>query len=92
MTRQAAIARAEAHFYSGAFWVDLARRVGMATESQNAARAQMLAEYLYAEMTPAFEALGFVCRKLTEQVGPSSSPNARRTPRGPRCLAMATAT
>ena len=38
----------------------------MATESQNAARAQMLAEYLYAEMTPAFEALGFVCRKLTD--------------------------
>jgi acetylornithine deacetylase/succinyl-diaminopimelate desuccinylase-like protein len=66
MTRQAAIARAEAHFDSGAFWVDLARRVGMATESQNPARAQMLAEYLYAEMTPAFEALGFVCRKLTD--------------------------
>jgi acetylornithine deacetylase/succinyl-diaminopimelate desuccinylase-like protein len=66
MTREAAIARAEAHFDSGAFWADLQRRVGMATESQNPARALMLAEYLDAEITPAFERLGFVCRKLTE--------------------------
>jgi acetylornithine deacetylase/succinyl-diaminopimelate desuccinylase-like protein len=65
MTREAAIARAEAYFDSGAYWADLARRVGMPTESQNPARAPVLAEYLDAELKPAFEALGFVCRTLT---------------------------
>ena len=38
MTREAAIARAEAYFDSGAYWADLARRVAMPTESQNELR------------------------------------------------------
>ena len=66
MTRDAAIARAEAYFDSGSFRRDLGRRVGLPTESQNSDRMPVLNEYLEAEMTPALEALGFVCRKLTE--------------------------
>src|SRR5262245_28075047 len=53
MTRKAAIARAEAYFHSGAFAVDLARRVAMPTESQNPDRAPLLAEYIEAEIKPA---------------------------------------
>ncbi len=66
MTRDAAIANAESHFASGAFRADLARRVAMPTESQNEARASVLAEYLETEMRPAFEALGFACHGFTE--------------------------
>ncbi|PKA43163.1 hypothetical protein CWR43_14025 [Rhizobium sullae] len=44
MTRGAAIAKAEAYFDSGAFREDLARRVGMPTESQNPDRAPDLGE------------------------------------------------
>lgn len=66
MTRDAAIARAEAYFDSGAFREDLARRVAMPTESQNPDRAPVLAEYIETEIKPAFEGLGFVCRTLSE--------------------------
>src|SRR5215471_16290636 len=66
MTRAAAVARAEAYFDSGAFKADLARRVAIPTESQNPERAQDLARYLSTEMVPAFEALGFKCRTLTQ--------------------------
>ncbi|MBP1887681.1 M20 family metallopeptidase [Sinorhizobium mexicanum] len=66
MTRDAAIARAEAYFDSGAFRDDLARRVAMPTESQNPERAPVLAEYIETEMKPAFEALGFTCQTLSE--------------------------
>jgi acetylornithine deacetylase/succinyl-diaminopimelate desuccinylase-like protein len=65
MTRAAAIDRAEAYFDCGAFKADLARRVAIATESQNPDRVQELHRYLDAEMKPAFEALGFGCRVLT---------------------------
>jgi hypothetical protein len=65
MTRAAAIDRAEAYFDSGAFKADLARRVAIATESQNPDRVQELHRYIDAEMKPAFEALGFGCRVLT---------------------------
>jgi acetylornithine deacetylase/succinyl-diaminopimelate desuccinylase-like protein len=66
MTRDAAIARATAYFDSGGFRNDLARRVAMPTESQNPDRAPMLADYLEAEIKPAFEALGFVCQTMSE--------------------------
>ncbi|KQV72608.1 M20 family metallopeptidase [Rhizobium sp. Root1220] len=66
MSRNAAIARAEAYFDSGAFREDLARRVGMPTESQNPDRALVLIQYIEAEIRPAFEALGFVCHTLSE--------------------------
>ncbi|MBY3130264.1 M20 family metallopeptidase [Rhizobium laguerreae] len=66
MTRDAAIARAEAYFDSGSFRTDLTRRVGMPTESQNPDRRQVLFDYIETEIRPAFEALGFTCRTLTE--------------------------
>ncbi len=66
MTRDAAIARAHAHFDTGAFKEDLARRVAIPTESQNPARAGELVRYLDEEMKPAFAALGFTCRILEE--------------------------
>ena len=50
MTRDAAIARAEAYFDSGRFRQDLARRVAMPTESQNPERAPVLVDYLEAEI------------------------------------------
>jgi acetylornithine deacetylase/succinyl-diaminopimelate desuccinylase-like protein len=70
MSRNAAIARAEAYFDSGAFREDLARRVGMPTESQNPDRAPVLIQYIEAEIKPAFEALGFVCYTLSERNWP----------------------
>jgi acetylornithine deacetylase/succinyl-diaminopimelate desuccinylase-like protein len=66
MTREAAIEAALEHFDSGAFRVDLARRVAIPTESQNPARAPELRRYLTEELTPAFEALGFSCRIIEE--------------------------
>jgi acetylornithine deacetylase/succinyl-diaminopimelate desuccinylase-like protein len=70
MSRDAAIARAESYFASGDFRKDLARRVAMPTESQNPDRAPVLDQYLDSEMTPAFEALGFQCRKLSQNGWP----------------------
>ena len=66
MTRDAAIAHAHAYFDSGAFKVDLARRIAIPTESQNPDRAPELRRYLTDEMIPAFEALGFRCEILEE--------------------------
>ena len=65
MSRAAAIARAHDYFDSGAFKTELARRVAIATESQNPERAGELARYVETEMKPALEALGFRCRTLT---------------------------
>src|SRR5438270_13736964 len=65
MTRAAAIARAEAYLDTGTFKADLARRVAMATESQNPDRAGELVRYLAEEMKPALEALGFNCGIVT---------------------------
>ena len=59
MTRDAAIARAEASFEDGAFRETLARRVAMPTESQNPERAETLLAYLEREMIPNLQALGF---------------------------------
>ena len=66
MTRDTAIAAAEAYFDSGAFRDDLARRVAIPTESQNPDRGPALAEYIDAEMRPALESLGFTCQVLHE--------------------------
>ena len=59
MAREAAIARAEAYFDSGGFADDLARRVAIATTSQDSAAARTLSHYLHAELLPSLEALGF---------------------------------
>ena len=66
MTREAAIAHVLAHFDSGDFRADLARRVAIPTESQNPDRAGDLRRYLTDEMIPAFERLGFACRVIEE--------------------------
>jgi acetylornithine deacetylase/succinyl-diaminopimelate desuccinylase-like protein len=65
MTRAAAIAHAENYFDTGAFKVDLARRVAIPTESQNPERVAELRRYVEAEIKPALEALGFRCQVLT---------------------------
>src|SRR5690349_4815818 len=64
MSREAAIAAAQDYFDQGGFKSDLARRVAIATESQNPARAGELARYVETEMKPALEALGFTCRVM----------------------------
>ena len=63
-SRTGAIGRSEAYFDSGEFEAELARRVAVKSESQKL--PESLAEchrYLDAEMTPAFEAMGFDVRK-----------------------------
>jgi acetylornithine deacetylase/succinyl-diaminopimelate desuccinylase-like protein len=67
MSRQDAVARAEAHFDSGAFKADLARLVAIPTESQNPDRAADLTRYVEDEIRPMLEAMGFTCRILTEE-------------------------
>lgn len=57
--RAAAVARAHEALASGAFGQALARRVAIATESQNPERAAELRRYLVEEMTPDFAAMGF---------------------------------
>lgn len=64
MSRNAAIAHATRYFDSGAFRADLARRVAIATESQNPDRAAELARYIDTEMRPALEALGMRCEVM----------------------------
>ncbi|SAI73419.1 amidohydrolase/peptidase [Bordetella ansorpii] len=65
MNRTQAVEQAEQCFDSGAFRQVLARRIAIPTESQNPDRAEVLPQYLEAEMRPAFEAMGFTCRILT---------------------------
>jgi acetylornithine deacetylase/succinyl-diaminopimelate desuccinylase-like protein len=60
--RQAVLAAAAAHFDSGAFLQDLARRVALRTESQDAASGPALRAYLADEIGPALAGLGFECR------------------------------
>jgi acetylornithine deacetylase/succinyl-diaminopimelate desuccinylase-like protein len=63
-TRVDAIRRAQTCFDSGDFRRTLARRIAMPTESQNPERADVLRQYLEAEVGPAFDAMGFTCRIL----------------------------
>jgi acetylornithine deacetylase/succinyl-diaminopimelate desuccinylase-like protein len=65
VTRTAAIKLAGQHFDAGDFRVTLARRIALPTESQNPERAEVLSDYLFKELQPAFEAMGFECRTLT---------------------------
>src|SRR6266571_5094609 len=64
ISREAAIAGAQNYLDRGQFKTDLARRVAIATESQNPERAGELARYVETEMKPALEALGFTCRVM----------------------------
>ncbi len=59
MTRAAAIARAEAYFDGGGFAADLARRIAIASTSQEDAARPTLGRYLADEIAPSLAALGF---------------------------------
>ena len=60
MTLAAAVAQAEQHFDSGAFFKQLAQRVACRTESQEPTSAPLLQAYLADQIAPALQALGFV--------------------------------
>src|SRR6476659_1110190 len=70
MSREAAIARAQAYFDSGAFRADLSRRVAIPSTSQEPERAPMLRAYLDKEMVPALIPLAFTCHVLDNPLGP----------------------
>ena len=69
MTRAAAIQAAENYFDRRQFHTDLARRVAIPTESQNADRAAQLHGYLGDELTTSLHALGFECHVYHSPVG-----------------------
>jgi acetylornithine deacetylase/succinyl-diaminopimelate desuccinylase-like protein len=71
MTRAAAIQCAELYFDSKAFHRDLARRVAIATESQNPARNSELHHYLAGELTTSLVAMGFTCSVHQNPLGKS---------------------
>src|SRR3981081_827842 len=77
MSREAAIASADAYFDSGAFKTDLARRVAIPTESQNPERVAELKRYIETEIRPALEAMGFICRVLTQGKARGALPDAQ---------------
>ena len=70
MTREMAIATATEFVENGDFRDDLARRVAIATESQNPERQNLLIEYLEDELMPSLEALGFDCRTSLDESWP----------------------
>ena len=59
VSREQALAAARAHLDEGAFVRDLARRVALRTESQDAASGPALQAYLADEIGPSLAALGF---------------------------------
>ncbi|MFE3839075.1 M20 family metallopeptidase [Pseudogemmobacter sonorensis] len=61
--RDAALARAAAHFDSGAFVAELARLVARPTESQRPEAAPELEAYIAEVLTPMVTALGFTTRR-----------------------------
>jgi acetylornithine deacetylase/succinyl-diaminopimelate desuccinylase-like protein len=61
MSRALAIASAEERFDDGRFLEDLARRVGIRTESPDPERRGELHRYLADELTPTLTELGFSC-------------------------------
>lgn len=67
-SRTGAITRATSYLDSGQFEADLARRVAIPTESQTPHGLPFLTRYLDEEMIPAFEAMGFTCRKFDNPV------------------------
>ena len=69
MSRDAAIARAQAYFDQGGFEADLARRVAIPTESQRDDRGEAFQRYLDQEMRGRLESMGFTCRVLANPSG-----------------------
>jgi len=70
MSREGAIARAQAYFDSGAFASDLRRRVAIPSTSQEPERAPVLRAYLEDEIVPTLNKLAFNCRVLDNPKGP----------------------
>ena len=62
MTQATAVAHAHAHFDTGAFFADLARRVAHPTDSQSGQRSAELRAYLSDEIRPTLSTLGFTCQ------------------------------
>src|SRR4051812_47584534 len=62
MTRHAAVDASHKYFDSSAFAQDLARRVAIPTESQNAERAKELEAYLETEMSESLAKMGMSSR------------------------------
>jgi acetylornithine deacetylase/succinyl-diaminopimelate desuccinylase-like protein len=69
MSRTDAIADVERYFDAGVFFADLARRVAIATKSQNPARHGELTAYLDTEMRACLERLGMTCHLLANPTG-----------------------
>ena len=69
MTRDRAIAAAEAYFDEGGFAEDLARRVAIPSESQVPERASMLVCYLDGEIAPSLQRLGFATETVANPAG-----------------------
>ncbi|MEM8949358.1 MAG: M20 family metallopeptidase [Pseudomonadota bacterium] len=72
-TRDDALARARAHFDGGDFQADLARRVAIPTESQEAGQRQELYRYLLSEIGPWLRRYGFAI-ELFENSDPEGGP------------------
>jgi len=70
MSRENAIAQAEAIFDDGFFFDLLSRWVSYPTESQNEACRDALRNYLTGEITPYLENLGFGCRLVDNPINP----------------------
>jgi acetylornithine deacetylase/succinyl-diaminopimelate desuccinylase-like protein len=70
MSRKNAIARAHAYFDDGGFLADLARRVAIASTSQEPEQAAALRSYLVDEIAPTLTRLGFTCHVLDNPAGP----------------------
>ncbi len=62
MSRETAVARAEAIFDNGTFFDLLSRWISHPTESQNEACKDALRTYLTGAITPYLENMGFSCR------------------------------
>ena len=82
---------AAAHFDSGAFQRDLARRVAIRSESQDPAQAASLRAYVEQEMSDSLAALGFDCRVFDNPLAwhrlralPDRAAGTKTTP-CPRC-------
>ena len=78
--RSEALAAAAAHFDSGAFARDLARRVAIRTESQDPGSGPALASYLADEIGPTLAQLGF-------EFSLHDNPERRDPPYGPLMIA-----
>src|SRR5262245_53293141 len=74
MSRAAAIDRAHQYFDSGAFLIDLRRRVAIPSSSQEPERAAVLRTYLDDEMVPTLAPLGFTSRVLDNPKDPTKGP------------------